>query len=739
MVRVRFSCLMVALSTLLTSSLVLAEEVLAEESQSANRVTLQLKWQHAFQFAGYYAAKAQGYYQDLGLDVRFIEGRPGVDAVKEVVSGYADFGVGTTELLLNRHQGAPITILGAIYQHSPLQLVVLEETGIRSAADLVNKRVMMEQKASPEVRAFLSLEQSSSPDVFSFLKRAGVVQDRYQTVEHSHTLEPLLSKQVDAMTVYTTNQPFELNQRKIPYRILSPKASGIDFYGDNLFTTDYLINKNPNLVRDFYHASMAGWRYALDHQDEMVDLIYKEYSQRMSKEHLRYEAQVTAQLMQANVIQPGYMNLDRWQHIVRVYQRLGDLPEDFSVTEMLYQEDENKIKQLNQTLLWAFSAFVLVFALGTFFGYVYRRAQRSKHRLEMLLTYMPSAVIILDSKGKIQLWNKGAERVFGWTEKEALRENALALLVPKAEQARIAELLNQVRGQKQIIRSKNANLHKEGHGLVCEWVNTPYADGQHPQGSILCMVQDATKSETWHELVQAKAETEKNRFARLASLSHVNDAVQQKLTRILSLSQAVTMPQSSQDGVSGACVPVLQEIEQSAQKAVLWLEQSADLSALELGQFQLHPELFSVQAIADVLAMNMFGWCADKGLSFRYDYADTAPKVMTADVGRVKQVLESLLDNALNFTHEGEICFQVVEQDHFLCFTVEDTGIGMNRQQKESLFQYATLRAELGQGQGAGLSLLLAKSLMSAMGGTLDFTSQEGKGSRFWVCLPLSS
>ncbi len=735
--RVRFSCLVVVLLSLFTSSLV-AAEVMAEEPSSLKRVTLQLKWQHAFQFAGYYAAKAQGYYQNVGLDVRFVEGRPGVDSVKEVVSGYADFGVGTTELLLNRHQGAPVTILGAIYQHSPLQLVVLEETGIRGAADLVNKKIMMEQKASPEIRAFLSLEQSSSPDVFSFLKRAGVVQDRYQTVEHSHTLDPLLSKAVNAMTVYSTNQPFELNQRKIPYRLLSPKMSGIDFYGDNLFTTDYLIEKNPNLVRDFYHASMAGWRYALDHQEEVIDLIYREYGQRMTKEHLRYEAQVTEQLMQANVIQPGYMNLERWQHIVRVYQRLGDLPEDFSVTEMLYQEDEHKIKQLSQTLLWALIAFFLVSAFGVFFGYVYRRAQRSKNRLEMLLTYIPSAVMIIDAQGKIQLWNKGAERVFGWTEQEALREDALALLVPKAEQTRIAGLLDQVRGQEQVAYSKNANLHKDGHGLVCEWVNTPYTDGQHPKGSILCMVQDATKSETWQELVQEKAETEKNRFASLTSSGQLNEAIKQKLTHILALAQSMSLSVMTQDKMSEQSVNLLQDIEKSAQKGVLWLEQSASLSALESGKFQLHPELFSVQAVADVLAMNMFGWCADKALSFRYDYADSAPKVMTADIESLKRVLESLLDNALTFTHEGEVFFQVFEQDHCLCFAVEDTGIGMSRQQKESLFQYVAIKSEMSSGQGAGLSLSLAKSLMSAMGGSLDFTSQEGKGSRFWVCVPLT-
>ena len=85
-------------------------------------VNLQLKWQHQFQFAGYYAAKAKGFYQQAGLDVTIIESQPGIDPIHEVVAGRAQFGVGTSELLLNRYRGDPVVVLGVIFQHSPLSL-----------------------------------------------------------------------------------------------------------------------------------------------------------------------------------------------------------------------------------------------------------------------------------------------------------------------------------------------------------------------------------------------------------------------------------------------------------------------------------------------------------------------------------------------------------------------------------------------------------------------------------------
>lgn len=709
-----------------------------EKVSASSVVTLQLKWQHAFQFAGYYAAEAQGFYREVGLDVRFSEGKPGVDAVQEVISGRADFGVGTTELLLNRQQGAPITILGVVYQHSPLQLAVLEESGIKNANDLNNKRVMMEQKASPELRAFLNLELSYSPDLVGFLKRSGVVRERYQTVEHTHTLEALLSKQVDAMSIYTTNQPFELNEQAVAYRILSPQMSGIDFYGDNLFTTDYLIRSNPKLVSHFYHASMKGWRYALDHPEEIIDLIHHRYSQRMSKAHLRYEAQVTAQLMQANLIQPGYMNLDRWRHIVSVYQRLGDLPQEFTIEQMLHQEDEEAIKTLNKQLLWSILGFVLVSAIGLVLWYFYRRAKIGWYRLEMLLKHVPSAVMIIDVRGKIQLWNKGAERIFGWTEEEALREDALALLVPRGQQEEISALFQRVKRQQKVEHSKNANLHKDGHGLVCEWVNTPYRDERNQQDYLLCMAYDVTKMETWSELVHAKEEAEQASLAKAAFVAMLSRSLKRPFEQLLHhplvVQDASALAVLSDQG----CCQLVQDIQSVAQKGMHLIEQVIVLSDLESGRLRLQNELFSVKAVVDMLVMKMTTQCAEKGLAFVYDYAHDAPSVITADAERLNQVLESLLTNAIEFTTEGTVTFRVSAKDRSLWFEVTDTGAGMDMAMQNALFQGISDRERADQ-QGVGLSLILAKSLISAMGGRLDFESQLDKGSRFWVVLPVLS
>ncbi len=91
----------------------------AENNNEAIRletVRLQLKWFHAFQFAGYYAAKEQGFYIDEGLDVHILERNPELNIVNQVVSNEVQYGVEDTRIIVRYANGAPIIALAAIFQ-----------------------------------------------------------------------------------------------------------------------------------------------------------------------------------------------------------------------------------------------------------------------------------------------------------------------------------------------------------------------------------------------------------------------------------------------------------------------------------------------------------------------------------------------------------------------------------------------------------------------------------------------
>src|SRR5271165_1393740 len=119
-----------------------------------DQVTLQLKWKHQFQFAGYYAALDQGYYRDAGLDVTIREGGPDIDATEAVADGKADFGVCSSSVLREWVIGRHLVVLAVIFQQSPAVILVPRRADIRSVSEL-RGRTLMDAPGSDEIAAML--------------------------------------------------------------------------------------------------------------------------------------------------------------------------------------------------------------------------------------------------------------------------------------------------------------------------------------------------------------------------------------------------------------------------------------------------------------------------------------------------------------------------------------------------------------------------------------------------------
>src|SRR5215831_8747182 len=126
-------------------------------ASALDRVSLQLKWKHQFQFAGYYAAVEKGFYREHGLDVSVREGGPGIDAGLEVAKGAADFGVCTTSVLVNNAERANNVVLGVIFQHSAAIILVPHRAGIHAVSELKG-HALMDAPGSDDIAAMLKHE-----------------------------------------------------------------------------------------------------------------------------------------------------------------------------------------------------------------------------------------------------------------------------------------------------------------------------------------------------------------------------------------------------------------------------------------------------------------------------------------------------------------------------------------------------------------------------------------------------
>src|SRR6476469_1164471 len=120
-------------------SLVLAA---SHPAAALDAVSIQLKWKHQFQFAGYYAALEQGFYRDAGLSVTISEGGPDIDVAEAVAGGRADFGVCSASVLREWTMGRRLVVLAAIFQHSPAIILVARRADISSISELRGRTLM---------------------------------------------------------------------------------------------------------------------------------------------------------------------------------------------------------------------------------------------------------------------------------------------------------------------------------------------------------------------------------------------------------------------------------------------------------------------------------------------------------------------------------------------------------------------------------------------------------------------
>lgn len=322
-------------------------------------VTLQLKWSHGFQFAGYYAAQEKGYYKSAGLDVRFLEATPRTDVLGEVLSGRADFGVGMSGLLLARKAGQPVVVLAAVFQHSPLVFLTRRDSAVRSMADLAGRKVMIER---------------GSDELLAYLRREQVLVDSLRQVEHSFDINDLVEGRVDAMSAYSSVEPYQLERVGVAYRMFTPRSGGVDFYGDNLFTTEHQLHQRPELVRAFRQASLKGWRYAMEHPEEIAALIQTRYAPDQSLDFLLFEAREMMPLIQSDLVEVGYMSPARWQQIADVYGDMGMLPRQFDFSGFLFTDDgKADLEGLRLYLGAALAAIVLVAGVAAYIHRINRR------------------------------------------------------------------------------------------------------------------------------------------------------------------------------------------------------------------------------------------------------------------------------------------------------------------------------------------------------------------------------
>ena len=289
------------------------------------KVTLQLKWFHQFQFAGYYAAKEKGFYEDVGLDVEIKERDLKYNNIEEVIKGNAQYGIADSILILYKIKNEPIVIISPILQHSPSVFISLKKKDIDSVYELNNKNILFYPNDTDGFSLLAMLKK--------FEIKANIDRER-----EKNDYTKLINDEVDLMPAYIANEPFLFKEKGYEVNIINPTNYGFDIYGDIIFTNKYEAENHPERVKKFREATLKGWEYALDNKEEMVQLIYEKYAKNKSVEHLRYEANAIETLIAREIIPLGYLDKGRIQYISELYKYYGLTDSKINLNEFIFDD-----------------------------------------------------------------------------------------------------------------------------------------------------------------------------------------------------------------------------------------------------------------------------------------------------------------------------------------------------------------------------------------------------------------
>lgn len=357
---------------------------------------------------------------------------------------------------------------------------------------------------------------------------------------------------------------------------------------------------------------------------------------------------------------------------------------------------------------------------------------------------MAEGVYAQDADGHCTYINPEGERLLGWDTDELIGKHMHEVTHYQYEDGRPmpvqeCSVFNSLKERTAFHTDKEVFWRKDGSAMPIYISAVPIYDGDDFKGAVVAF-QDITRRKQQEEelatAVTTAEEASKSKSMFLANMSH---EIRTPMNAIIGMSYLAL-----QTDLDDKQRDYIEKVNKSADDLLDLLNDILDFSKIEAQKLELENVAFSLERVLHDVTDMLLIPAGKKKLELLLDIDEGIPPVLMGDALRLRQSLLNFANNAIKFTHQGEVVISVrlKKLTHYaatLEFSVRDTGIGMSTEQKDNLFQSFS-QADISTTReygGTGLGLAITEQLIALMGGSIHVESSVGQGSTFSFIIKL--